>query len=121
MALERGKLRDVVQVAADSSETLITVADNKKVYVKSIICHNPGIGIQTGTCQLYFVPNGGSSGAANRIFDVDVEKGETILIEPSYPLVLDSTGDSLRAESTPNVVGFAATDINVLIIGDKEA
>lgn len=120
MALERGKLSDVVQIAAGTTSTLITVADNKKVYIKSIICHNPGVGIETGTCQVYFVPNGGTADSTNQIFDVDVTLGETILLEPSYPLVLDATGDSLVASSS-DFVGFAATDINVLITGDKEA
>ena len=37
MALERGKLSDVVNVAAGTTVGIITVAASKKVYVKSII------------------------------------------------------------------------------------
>ena len=52
--------------------------------------------------------------------DVDLASGETVLLEPSYPLVLDTTGDHL-AVGAGNFVGLAATHINVIITGDKEA
>ena len=61
-----------------------------------------------------------SSASTNRIFDVDVNAGETVLLEPSYPLVLDTTGDSLQV-GTGNYTGIAATHINFIITGDKEA
>ena len=66
----------------------------KKVYVKSIICQ-PGTGINTATHKFTSVQNVGSVGTSNKIFDVDVNAGETVLLEPSYPLVLDTTGDSI--------------------------
>ena len=113
MALERGKLTNIVQVAAASTVGIITVASSKKVYVKSIICHQPSASTNA-TAQVYFVPNGGSVGTSTKLFDVDVNAGETVLIEPSYPLVLDTTGDSLR-------VGAGTSEINFLITGDKEA
>tara|TARA_R110002020_G_scaffold336122_1_gene551244 strand:+ start:349 stop:687 length:339 start_codon:yes stop_codon:yes gene_type:complete len=112
MALERGKLTNVVQVAAASTVGIITVASSKKVYVKSIICHASTL--NNATAQVYFVPNGGAVGTSTKLFDVDVNAGETVLIEPSYPLVLDTTGDSLR-------VGAGTSTINFLITGDKEA
>ena len=120
MALERGKLSNVVQVAAGTTVGIITCASSKKVYIKSIICHQAGGTISTGTAQVYFVPNGGTPGITNKIFDVDVTAGETVLLEPSYPLVLDTTGDSLRV-GTGNIVGIAATHANFIITGDKEA
>ena len=120
MALERGKLTNVVQVAAGATVAMITCASSKKVYIKSIICHASGAGIQTATGQVYFVPNGSSATGSNRIFDVDIQAGETVLLEPSYPLVLDTTGDSLHV-GTGNVVGIAATHVNFIITGDKEA
>ena len=119
MALERGKLTNVTQVAGGSTVGILTVADSKKVYVKSIICHAAGSGIGTGTAQVYMVPNGGSFGITNRIFDVDVQAGESVLLEPSYPIVMDTTGDSLRV-GTGNITGLGATHINFLITGDKE-
>jgi len=126
MALERGKLSNVLRVAAGSTSAIITVASSKKVYIKSIICHQSGGTISTATAQVYFVPNGSAytdatAGAPNnKIFDVDVTAGETVLIEPSYPLVLDTTGDALFV-GTGNVAGLAATHVNFIITGDKEA
>ena len=120
MALERGKLTNVVRVSAGTTVGIITVASSKKVYVKSIICHASGGGITTATGQVYFVPNGSSATSSNKIFDVDIAAGETVMIEPSYPLVLDTTGDKLFV-GTGNVTGLAATHVNFLITGDKEA
>jgi len=120
MALERGKLSNVVRVAAGATVGIITCATSKKVYIKSIICHASGTGINTATGQVYFVPNGSSAADTNKIFDVDITAGETVLIEPSYPLVLDTTGDALFV-GTGNVTGLAATHVNFIITGDKEA
>ena len=120
MALDRGKLTNVVRVAAGTTVGIITCASNKKVYVKSIICHASGAGIGTGTAQVYFCPAGISSAKTNEIFDVDVRAGETVLFEPSYPLVLDATGDSIQV-GTGNITGVAATHINFIATGDKEA
>lgn len=115
MALTRGKLSNVVVVSAGSTVGIITVSASKKVYVKSIIAYAPNAtaGINTVTAQVYFVPNGGSANGTTRIFDVDVNIGETVLIEPSYPLVIDTTGDSI-------FVGAGTSTVNFLITGDKE-
>ena len=118
MALERGKLSDVITLAIGQTVAGVTVASNKKVYIKSIMAHSPYVGLASGTAQVYMVPNsGGSAGTAstsNQIFNVDVYSGETVLLEPSYPLVLSATCDSIR-------VGAMHTTINFLITGDKEA
>ena len=114
MALERGKLTNVVQVAAGNTVGIITCESNKKVYVKSIIAHAPYSGIATGTAQVYFCPAGVTSSYTNQIFDLDIAAGETVLIEPSYPLVLGATGESIQ-------VGTGTSDINFIITGDKEA
>ena len=111
MALERGKLSNVVVVSAGSTVGIITVADSKKVYIRSILCHQPGT--TPSTAQVYFVPNGETVNANNRIFDVDVNGGETVLLEPVYPLVIDTTGDTLQ-------VGAGTSTVNFLITGDKE-
>jgi|TARA_B100001094_G_C18189376_1_gene806061 hypothetical protein len=113
MSLERGRLSTVVQVAAGSTTSVITVANNKKVYIKSIIAH--GVGINTfPTAQVYYVPNGSSADESNRIFDVTLSAKETVLLEPSYPIVLTETGDKL-------FVGVGNSAINFIIMGDKEA
>ena len=120
MALERGNLSDVVVCGSGSTQAAVTCASNKKVYVKSIIIHAPEpAGIVSATAQIYFVPNnGGSVGAAastNRIFNVDVAARETVLLEPSYPLVLTSTNDTIQ------VGNVGAGVFNVLVTGDKES
>jgi len=120
MALERGKLTNVVRVGAGVTVGIITVTSSKKVYVKSILVHAPGTSVENGTGQIYFVPNGGTADDTNKIFDIDVKAGETVLLEPSYPLVLDTTGDALFA-GTGEYTGLAATHMNVIITGDKEA
>jgi hypothetical protein len=113
MALDRGKLSNIVVVSAGTTVGIVTVASSKKVYVKSILTHAGTI--SSATAQVYFVPNGGTSNSpSNRIFDVDINAGETVMIEPSYPLVLDTTGDAL-------FVGAGSSTVNVLITGDKEA
>jgi len=118
MALDRGKLTNVITLGVGQTVAGVTVASNKKVYVKSIMCHAPYVGLASGSAQVYMVPNsGGSAGTAstsNMIFNVDVYAGETVLIEPSYPIVIDSTGDTVQ-------VGTGMTTINFLITGDKEA
>jgi hypothetical protein len=114
MALERGKLSNVVVVSAGSTVGIITVVSSKKVYVKSIIAHSPGIGAAaTTTAQIYFIPNGESASTNTKIFDISLNSGETVLVEPSYPLVIDTTGDSIQ-------VGAGSSTVNFLITGDKE-
>ena len=127
MALERGKLSNVQRVAAAATVGIITCASSKKVYIKSIICHHPGGGtIGTVAAHVYVVPNGDAFTDAdagtsiNRVFDVDVQSGETVLLEPSYPIVLDTTGDALFV-GTGNIAGVGATYCNFMITGDKEA
>ena len=118
MALERGKLTDVITLGVGTTIAGVTVASNKKIYVKSIMAFAPYVGLSSGTAQVYMVPNsGGSAGTAstaNQIFSVDVYAGGTVLLEPSYPIVLTATGDTLQ-------VGTGLTTINFLLTGDKEA
>ena len=118
MALDRGKLTNVITLGVGQTVAGVTVASNKKVYVKSIMAHAPYVGLSSGTAQVYLVPNsGGSAGTAstsNQIFNVDVYAGETVFLEPSYPIVIDATGDTVQ-------VGIGLTTINFLLTGDKEA
>ena len=58
------------------------------------------------------------SGPTNKIFDVDVNAGETVLLEPAYPIVLEATGDQLVV-GTGNYTGIAAT-YQLMVTGDKE-
>ena len=114
MALTRGRLSNVIPIAAAGNANVITVANNKKVYVKSIAIHDGGAATGTAcTAYVYVVPNGGSAGDANRMFNVALTAKETVLIEPAYPIVLQDTGDSI------NVAAVGGT-INVLVNGDRE-
>ena len=119
MALARENLSDVVVCGLGVTQAAVTCASNKKVYVKSIIIHAPQpAGIVSATAQIYFVPNnGGSVGTAssiNRIADMTVYAQETVMFEPSYPLVLTATNDTIQ-------VGAASSSCNFLASGDKEA
>ena len=89
------------------------------IFVKSIIIHAPQpAGIMSATAQIYFVPNnGGSVGTAssiNRIATLTVYSEQTVMFEPSYPLVLTATNDTIQ-------VGAASTSCNFLASGDKES
>jgi len=60
MALSRGRLTNgVINVSAGTTIGIVTVASNKKVYIKSIIAHN-GISTNSINAQVYYIPNGGS-------------------------------------------------------------
>ena len=120
MALERGKLSNVVRVAAGATVGIATCTSSKKVYIKSIIAHASATGIQTATGQVYFTQAGVTTGPTTKIFDIDILSGETVLLEPSYPIVLAENGDTL-AVGTGNISGVAATHVNFMITGDKEA
>ena len=125
MALDRGSISNVVRVSAASTVAIATCSSSKKVYIKSIVLHAAGTGIGTATGQVYVVPNGNSvadvtDGSYDHIiFNVDVKSGETVLLEPTYPIVLDTTGDKLFV-GTGNYSGVAATHMNFYITGDQE-
>ena len=113
MALERGKLSNIVVVSAGSTAGIITVADSKKVYVKSISAFDVGA-TGVATAHVYVIPNGGSVEDNTKLFNITLAASETVLIEPSYPIVLDTTGDQIS-------VGATGGNINFFITGDKEA
>jgi len=113
MALTRGRLTDaVIQVGSGTTVGIVTVSNSKKVYVKSITAHNTS-GVTTSNAFINYVTSGGSSSTANRIFNVSIDPNETILIEPSYPIVLTTNNDTITAYSS-------ATTINILASGDRE-
>lgn len=113
MALSRAQLSTVQVVSAGNTTAVATVANNKKIFVKSIMAHNKS-GIVTATAQVYIVPNGGSVSESTRMFNVTVDANETVFIEPAYPITIAATGDTIQ-------VGAASTSVNFFITGDKEA
>ena len=112
MAFTNGKLSDIVVVSAGSTAGIITVTSNKKVYVRSIAAYDVGA-TGVATAHVYVIPNGGSVGDSTKLYNISLAQNETALIEPIYPIVLDTTGDSL-------VVGANGGTINFLIVGDRE-
>ena len=113
MALTRGRLSNVTTVSAGTTTAVVTVANNKKVYVKSIAIHDAAIAGVACTAHVYVVPSGGAVGDATRMFNVALTAKETVLIEPAYPIVLEDTGDKIE-------VGAVVGSLNVLVNGDKE-
>ena len=113
MALERGKLSNIVVVSGGSTVGIVTVASSKKVYVKSIAAFDVGAS-GVATAHVYVIPNGGSVGGSTKLYNISLSQNETVLIEPSYPIVLDTTGDQIS-------VGATGGDINFFITGDKES
>ena len=113
MALSRSRLTDqVIKVSTGSTVGVVTVAASKKVFVKSVILHNVSTATTTRG-HLYYVPNGGSVTDDNRLFDVSIEPQETVYIEPSYPITLTTTGDTIS-------IGSTGAQVNVFVNGDKE-
>jgi hypothetical protein len=113
MALSRGRLtNNVINVAAGTTVGIVTVANNKKVYIKSIIAHN-GISTVAINAFIHYVPNGNSVSLNNRLFNVSIAQSETVFIEPSYPIVLTTTGDNLS-------IGSTFGQLNVIVNGDVE-
>lgn len=113
MALTRGRLTNtVVNVSAGTTVGIVTVSNNKKIYVKSIIAHN-GISTTSVSAHIYYVPTGVTVSTNNRIFNVSIAQSETVFIEPSYPIVLTSTGDTLS-------IGATVGQVNIIINGDQE-
>lgn len=113
MAFTNGKLSDIVVVSAGSTAGIITVTSSKKVYIRSIAAYDVGA-TGVATAHVYVIPNGGSVGANTKLFDITLTASETALIEPIYPIVLDTTGDQIS-------VGATGGNINFFITGDKES
>ena len=59
MALERGKLSNVVRVAAGATVGIATCTSGKKVYIKSIIAHASGVGFPGSSGTFWFAGGGG--------------------------------------------------------------
>lgn len=113
MALSRGRLTNqVVNVSTGTTVGIVTVANSKRIYVKSIVAHNTS-GVTTARAHVYYVPNGSSITDNTKIFNIAVDPFETVLIEPSYPIILTTTGDNIS-------IGSSFNQINIIINGDQE-
>ena len=114
MALNRGRLtNNVIAVPSGTTTGIVTVASNKKIYVKSIMVHNTS-GVTTAQSAIHYVANGESVGAGTSLFNLTVEPNETVFVEPTYPIVLTTTGDGMSVTSTDATTNYFFT-------GDVEA
>ena len=73
MALTREDYPTITQVSAGSTSAIVTVANNKKVYVKSIAIHDAALAGVACTAHVYVVPNGGAVGDATRMFNASID------------------------------------------------
>ena len=112
MAFTNEKLSNVVQVTSGNTSTIATVSSSKKVYIRSIMAYD--VNGSAATAYIYVVPSGQSASTANKMFNIDLNVQETALIEPIYPIVLDTTGDSIIVKADGGTVNF-------FITGDREA
>ena len=113
-ALDNGRLTNsVVNISAGSTSSVISCADNKNVYVKSVIIHNVSAAT-TARGHVYYVPNGVSVADTTRLFNVSIDPLETVYIEPNYPITLTTTGDSIS-------IGCTLAGVNTFLTGDTEA
>ena len=61
--------------------------------------HNTS-GVTTAQSAIHYVANGESVGAGTSLFNLTVEPNETVFVEPTYPIVLTTTGDGMSVTST---------------------
>jgi hypothetical protein len=130
MALAKANLGFPTIVSAGTTSTIYSVSSAKTVYIRSIVIYNSTVGTASTDlsqqAQIYIVPNsGGSVGTAtdgNRIARISLASNDTFFFEPQYPITLTSNGDSIQVfnEGTFNL-GVATNDINVVVLGDREA
>ena len=130
MPYARTALSFPIVIGAGTTSTVYQVGSAQTAYIKCIIIHNSTVGTAntdlSQQAQIYMVPNsGGSVGTAtdgHRIARISLAANDTFFFEPQYPITLPSNGDSIQIfnEGTFNL-GAATNDINVVILGDKEA
>jgi hypothetical protein len=112
MAFTNEKLSNIVAVTSGNNAGIATVESSKKVFIRSIMAYD--VAGAAATASVYVVPNGESLGDSNKLFNISLNTQETALLEPIYPIVLDTTGDSIIVEADGGTVNF-------FITGDREA
>ena len=119
MALAQTTLGDITQIQSNSTGTVLTVANDKPVYIRSLLLHGLD-DANTNEVEIHVVPNnGGSVGTAssvNRIAKVGLSTNDTYFFECAYPITLVSNNDTVQVVNADGVSG-----VNVIVLGDKEA
>ena len=115
MALARTDLSAVVQIGAATTTAVYTVGAAQTAFIKSLLIFNLS---QTSTqdVQVHVVPNAGTVSTTTSIARLGIGTDDTFFFEPAYPIVLRTTGDTLRVQNEGTVVD----SINVLVNGDIE-
>jgi hypothetical protein len=119
MALNRGNLGFSTQVGAGVTSAVYTVGSAQTAYIKSVLLYNLSVA-STQNVQIHVVSNnGGSVGTASsttRIARIGITADDTFFFEPTYPITLTATNDTLQVYNE----GTTSNSINVLVLGDKE-
>ena len=119
MALARTDLSAVVQIGAATTTAVYTVGAAQTAFIKSLLIFNLAQD-DSQNVQVHVVPNsGGSAGTVSTttsLARIGIGTDDTFFFEPAYPIVLRTTGDTLRVQNEGTVVD----SINVLVNGDIE-
>jgi len=129
MALQRLAIDEVTAVHPGQTSVIVSVTNSQTTFVRTLILHASSLGSPTPDApafiQVHIVPNnGGSVGTASsltRIARVNIAADDTFFVEPEYPIIIDSNGDSVQVTNEGSTYGGAnAYAINVLAMGDRE-
>lgn len=114
MALSRTRIADVVQVQSTETD-LVTAASGLTTYVSGY----EAVNITSSTLEIKFklLPNAAISGDEHIFHQVTLAPGEAVSNGFSYVIPLDTDGDKIAAIHD----GSGSDDINVLVLGDKDA
>ena len=112
MAFIYKKILQITTIPTDSS-ALFTVTTETKVYIRLIVIHNSYTAAEA--VKLWIVPNGGSVGDTNEIFNQNMNPGETVILFFDIPgIILDTAGDAIHGDTT------TASKVTIQIMGATE-
>lgn len=121
MALAKTGLGFPVACLANATTTVYANPSATTTYVRSMLVHNRD-DLNSVTIALHMVQNSsgvvGSVSNNNQIFRLTLQPYDTYFVELAFPVTLTAANDSIR------LVNFNTTsgdDVNVLLLGDKEA
>jgi hypothetical protein len=129
MALQRLSIDDVTAVQPGQTSTIVSVSNSQTTFVRTLILHASSLDTPSPDApafvQVHVVPgSGGSVGSASsntRIARVNIAANDTFFVEPEYPIILDTNGDSIQVTNEGGLYGGANSyAINVLAMGDRE-
>lgn len=129
MALQRLAIDEVTAVQPGATTVIISVSNSQTTFIRTLILHASALDTPSPDApafvQVHVVPsNGGSVATASsdtRIARINIAANDTFFVEPEYPIILDTNGDSIQITNEGTSYGGAnAYAINVLAMGDRE-